>query len=111
VSDIYKKLRKPHDMAMFLATGKLPKSPSLPRYPLLDFLETINPSDRARIVGVRLSENLGFISGHTFPTAQALYVWLTQSHDIAETRRIKRFTKRLTIDDLHEAAKDYPKKG
>lgn len=100
--------RNPRAMMQYKATGRLPQ-PFRPSSPLIELLETMSPRERVELRGIRLSPALGYQTGQTFANAEQLYRFVKPQAEMsesepfpAESMRIKRFAKRLTIDDLKE---------
>ncbi|MGP9551754.1 MULTISPECIES: hypothetical protein [Halomonas] len=106
--------RNPSAYMRYQATGKLPPTVT-PSSPLIDLLEAIPPRVRLRIRGVRLAPALGYQTARQFHTAEQLLKWLKPDQEMlqsrswpAESYRIKRFTKRLIIDDLKPHCASWP---
>lgn len=106
--------RNPKAAMRFHMTGKVPRLVT-PQSPLITLLETYTPRDRLQMVGVRLLPNLGYTGGMTFRNAEQLYRWLKPAPQMlegecwpAESRRIKRFQKRLTEDELIQSCAQWP---
>lgn len=100
--------RNPRAMMQYKTTGRLPQI-YRPRSPLIDLLETMSPRERVELRGIRLSPALGYQTGQTFANAEQLYRFVKPQAEMiegepfpAESMRIKRFTKRLTLDDLKD---------
>lgn len=100
--------RHPKALMDYQTQGKLPRMVR-PDSPLITLLESINPRDRLRIRGVRLSPKLGYQTAQQFQNAEQLYRWLKPRPEMiegepfpAESFRIKRFAKRLVSDDLKD---------
>ena len=104
-SDQMKKLiRSPMAMMRYQTTGQLPKGIK-PQSPLITLLEAINPADRARIVGVRVGQELGYSGSRQFHTAAQALRWIKPKEEVfdgfpADSWIIRHFQRRLTIDDL-----------
>jgi len=103
--------RNPKAMIRYQTTGRLPQT-FRPTSPLIELLESLSPRERLQITGIRLSPALGYQCSQTFANAEQLYRFLKPQAEMiegepfpAESMRIKRFAKRLTIDDLrnHQA--------
>ena len=100
--------RNPKAMIRYQTTGRLPQS-FRPTSPLIDLRESLTPRDRIEIKAIRLSPALGYQCSQTFANAEQLYRFIKPQAEMiegepfpAESMRIKRFTKRLSIEDLKE---------
>ena len=100
--------RSPKAMIRYQATARLPLT-FRPTSPLIELLESLTPRERFLITGIRLSPALGYQCSQTFANAEQLYRFLKPQGEMiegepfpAESRRIKRFTKRLSIEDLRD---------
>ena len=107
-------IRRPQAMMRHQATGHLPQM-KRPQSPLSTLLESLRAHDRLRFRGIRLSPNLGYQCGHPFHNAEQLLRWLKPDQNMiegepwpAESFRIKRFSKALTVDDLKLQCTEYP---
>lgn len=101
-------MRNPLAMANFRATGKAPQfsTPSSPSSPCCN----LYPRERAQITAVRVNEQLGYQGGRQFHNAAQALTWLVPVNpgthiSASESRRIKRFQKQLTVDDLAQHAR------
>lgn len=112
-SDQMKKLiRSPMAMMRYQTTGQLPKGIK-PKSPLITLLESINPADRGRIVGVRVGSELGYNGTRQFHTAAQALRWIKPKEEVfdsfpAESWIIRQFHRRLTIDDLADHCANMP---
>lgn len=104
----------PHAHAKFLMTGRVPREITLSS-PLIDLLESLHPRERQSIRGVRLSPALGYQSRQQFHNAEQLYRWIKPAPRVlestpvpAESVRIKRFHRKLTLNDLRKQSASWP---
>lgn len=94
----------PTDYIRFATTGKLPEG-MRPSSPLISLLEGLGAANRMRIVGLVVDQRLGYSGSRRFANAEQAYRWIKPSDEVfgsfpAESWRIKRFDKQLTVADL-----------
>lgn len=92
--------------ARFQMTGQLPATVR-PTSPLITLLEALTPRERMAITGLKVNEQLGYLSSRQFHTAEAALRWLKPASEMlesqswpAESYRIKRFNGRVYLDAL-----------
>lgn len=103
--------RSPKAMMDFQVTGRRPNAVR-PTSPLITYLESIPPHERARMQNVRLSPTLGYQSGMRFPNAEQMLRYLKPSQWVvgtwpAESYRIQGFRRPIT-DEMFQAAQTSP---
>ena len=98
-------LRSPKALLDFKTTGRLPTI-NVPSGPLITLIESIPRSSWGRITSVVVGPQLGYQGSHRFHNLAQAMNWLKPSQVSAsypsESFRLKRFTTRLTIDDLKQ---------
>jgi len=106
--------RNPRAHLRFQLEGRLPEVVK-PSSPLISLLEAIPPRLRLEIIGVKVDPSLGYIGGGLFHNAEQLLRWLKPSNEMlarrswpAESRRDKRFSKKLTLEDLKPHCSKWP---
>lgn len=106
--------RNPGAYLQFQTTGRLPATVR-PSSPLISLLESIPPRLRLQIRGVHVGPNLGYLGGPQFHSAEQLLKWLKPAQEMlvcqswpAESRRDKRFQRRLTLKDLKPYCAAWP---
>lgn len=104
----------PATMARFRMSGQLPRTVT-PSSPLIDLLEAIPPQVRLQMRGIKLSPELGYLSGAHFHNAEKLLKWLKPDREMlesqswpAESQRDKRFRKTLALEDLKTHCASWP---
>ncbi len=105
--DLTSLCKKPHLLAQFQATGKLPTK-VIVSSPLLSLLQSLYPRERAAIRNLRIGSELGYTGRRTFQNAEQALRWLLPqdpySMPASESWRDKRFKGRLLIEDLSACA-------
>jgi len=100
-------MRSPKAMQNFKMKGVLPDvSSKQAASPLIDFLQSVPPQQRARSRSVRLSPQLGYQSNAVFRNMQAMLNYLAPAHgnsSAAQSRQIKRFIKPITQESFEAA--------
>lgn len=98
-------LRSPKALVDFKTTDRLP-AVHVPAGPLITLIESIPRSSWGRITRVVVGPQLGYQGSHRFHNLAQAMNWLKPPQDSvshpSESFRLKRFTTRLTIDDLKQ---------
>lgn len=98
-------LRSPKALLDFKTTGRLPTI-NVPSGPLITLIESIPRSSWGHITSVVVGPKLGYQGSHRFHNLAQAMNWLKPSQvsvsQPSESFRLKRFTTRLTIDDLKQ---------
>lgn len=107
-------MRRPQAFMRHQMTGQLPRM-IRPQSPLITLLESMRHHERLRYRGIRLSPELGYLTGQQFHNAEQLLRWLKPSDQMiegepwpAENFRIKRFAGRVTVEDLQRHSAQHP---
>lgn len=105
--------RDPAKLMRFQATGQVPRM-IRPASPLISLLSSINPQDRARIVGLTVDAGLGYVESRCFHTAEQALNWVRPDSEMVEgeswpgeSYRDKRFDKQLFLEDVLDRAASY----
>jgi hypothetical protein len=103
---------RPDEYMRFVTTGRLPRGIK-PQGPLVELLSAVTPRDRLLLRGVRIDARLGYVGAVDFANAAHAWNWLAPSREVfgsfpAESRRDKRFTQQLFIEDLLECCSNFP---
>lgn len=88
----------------FDATGRLPQAQPAPSSPLIELLRDMTPAWRARIGGLEVGPELGYMGSRRFATASQALLWLSPSNagdsHPAESWRDKRYVKKIFLGAL-----------
>jgi hypothetical protein len=99
----------------FQMTCKVPSMTTPTLSPLWVLLKSLPPRLRLDIKGVRLNPSLGYNNGQQWHNAEQLYNWLGGDNkrggwesSPADSYLDRRFTKKLTINDLLDCSASFP---
>ena len=95
-------------MNRFLDTGDIPFV-AKPTSPLITLLESLNPRERSRIIGLQIGPALGYSGSRQFHTANQALNWLIPTNagstPPSQSWQDRRFQKCLTIEDIQAHAR------
>lgn len=86
-----------------------------PASPVIDLLSVISPRDRTAITRLKVGPDLGYLGGRQRHAAEQALRWVKPHDEMldhemwsAKRWRVKRFSRKLTIDDVIGAASTVP---
>lgn len=102
----------PHAYARFVTTGQMPRG-TRPESPLITLLESLGPRALGEIRGLTVDHRLGYTGSRTFAFGSQALRWAKPGDEVfghfpAESWRDKRFSRRLTVEDLAECCAKFP---
>lgn len=110
-------MKNPKALMDYQLRGQLPREQRAPSTPLRDLIEQIPPRLRVRFRGVTLGPKLGFTGRQQFQTLEQVFNWLGGSQTLVGNQTLpyqswqdRRFTRKLTVNDLLPHCADYPTK-
>lgn len=95
--------RSPSAYLKFATTGNAPQ-PASPKSPLIDLLLSMSARERAAVRSLVVDHRLGYSGHRVFETAAHALNWLKPAYPAksypSQSWQDKRFTRRLTLEDL-----------